>query len=227
MRALIFGSIGVLVETSELQRQAYNAAFAKHGLDWHWNIATYCRLLAAPGGQRRLNRLSEGKLSDIRISQIHETKQQVFGELMASGASARAGIIDSIALAGRHGLKIGFVTTTTPETLELVQTALDGQIDFSIFDVMTSKADVAREKPDSEVYRYALGKLGIDAADVLAFEDTAVNQGAAINAGLTCHLYAGEYAVTTGAPLQTQNPAQELARRLTGTSRHDRGVAAE
>ena len=227
MRALIFGSIGVLVETSELQRQAYNAAFAKHGLDWHWNIATYCRLLATPGGQRRLNRLSEGKLSDIRISQIHETKQQVFGELMASGASARPGIIDSIALAGRHGLKIGFVTTTTPETLELVQTALDGQIDFSIFDVMTSKADVAREKPDSEVYRYALGKLGIDAADVLAFEDTAVNQGAAINAGLTCHLYAGEYAVTTGAPLQTQNPAQELARRLTGTSRHDRGVAAE
>ena len=227
MRALIFGSIGVLMETSELQRQAYNAAFAKHGLDWHWNIATYCRLLATPGGQRRLNSLSEGKLSDIRISQIHETKQQVFGELMASGASARPGIIDSIALAGRHGLKIGFVTTTTPETLELVQTALDGQIDFSIFDVMTSKADVAREKPDSEVYRYALGKLGIDAADVLAFEDTAVNQGAAINAGLTCHLYAGEYAVTTGAPLQTQNPAQELARRLTGTSRHDRGVAAE
>ena len=227
MRALIFGSIGVLVETSELQRQAYNAAFAKHGLDWHWNIATYCQLLATPGGQRRLNSLCEGKLSDITISQIHETKQQVFGELMASGVSARAGIIDSIALAGLHDLKIGFVTTTTPETLEMVRTALDGQIDFSIFDVMTSKADVAREKPDSEVYRYALGKLGIDAADVLAFEDTAVNQGAAINAGLMCHLFAGEYAVTTGAPLQTQNPAQELARHLTGTSRHDRSVAAE
>ena len=86
---------------------------------------------------------------------------------------------------------------------------------------------MAREKPDSEVYRYALGKLGIDAADAVAFEDTAVNQGAAINAGLTCHLFAGEYAVTTGAPLQTQNPAQELARRLTGTSRHDRSFAAE
>ena len=227
MRALIFGSIGVLVETSELQRQAYNAAFAAHRLDWHWNVATYCQLLATPGGQRRLSRLSEGKLSDTQIAQIHETKQQVFGELIASGVSARPGIIDSIAMAGLHGLKIGFVTTTTPETLELVRTVLDGQIDFSIFDVVTSKAYVAREKPDSEVYRYALGKLGIDAADVLAFEDTAVNQGAAINAGLTCHLFAGEYAVTTGARLQTQNPAQELDRILTGTSRHDRSVAAE
>ena len=224
MRALIYGTIGVLVETSELQRQAYNAAFAKHGLDWHWNIATYCRLLATPGGQRRLNSLSEGKLSDIRISQIHETKQQVFGELMASGASARPGIIDSIALAGRHGLKIGFVTTTTPETLELVRTALDGQIDFSIFDVMTSKADVA--KPTARSTDTRLGNKG-SICRCPAFEDTAVSQSAAINAGLTCHLYAGEYAVTTGAPLQTQNPAQELARRLTGTSRHDRGVAAE
>ena len=227
MRALIFGSIGVLVETSELQRQAYNAAFAAHGLDWHWNVATYCQLLATPGGQRRLSRLSEGRLSDTQIAQIHDTKQQVFGELMASGVSARPGIIDSIAMAGLHGLKIGFVTTTTPKTLGLVQTALGGEVDFSAFDVVTSKADVAREKPDSEAHRYALRKLEVDAANAIAFEDTVVNQGAAVNAGLTCHLYAGEYAVTTGARLQTQNPAQELDRILTGTSRHDRSVAAE
>ncbi len=146
---------------------------------------------------------------------------------MASGVSARPGIIDSIAMAGVHGLKIGFVTTTTPKTLGLGHTALGGEVNFSVFDVVTSKADVAREKPDSEVYRYALGKLGIDAADAVAFEDTAVNQGAAINVGLTCHLFAGEYAVTTGARLQTQNPAQELDRILTGTSRHYRSVAAE
>ena len=227
MRALIFGSIGVLVETSELQRQAYNAAFAAHGLDWHWNVATYCQLLTAPGGQRRLSHLSDGRLSDTQIAQIHETKQQVFGELMASGVSARPGIIDSIAMAGLHGLKIGFVTTTTRKTLGLVQTALRGEVDFSVFDVVTSKAHVAREKPDSEAYRYALRKLGVDAANAIAFEDTVVNQGAAFNAGLTCHLYAGEYAVTTGARLQTQNPAQELNRLLTGTSRHDRGFAAE
>ena len=40
MRALLLGSIGVLAETSELQRRAYNTAFVAHGVDWHWNIAT-------------------------------------------------------------------------------------------------------------------------------------------------------------------------------------------
>ena len=227
MRALLFGSIGVLVETSELQRQAYNRAFAEHGLDWHWNIATYCQLLATPGGQRRLTSLSGGRLSEIEISRIHATKQRVFGELLASGVAARPGITDSIDLARRHGLKIGFVTTTTPRTLRTVQDALAGQVDFSTFDVITSKADVASEKPDSEVYGFALETLGINAGDAIAFEDTAVNQGAATNAGLRCHLFAGEYAVTAGAPLQTRNPAQDLASLLADRSAHGQSVAAE
>jgi len=226
MRALLFGSIGVLVETSELQRQAYNRAFAEQGLDWHWNIATYCQLLATPGGQRRLTSLSEGRLSTAQVSQIHETKQRIFGKLLASGVSARPGITDCIALARLHGLRLGFVTTTTPETLKLIQTALAGQIDFSVFDVITCKEDVAREKPDRDAYDYALAKLAIDTTEAIAFEDTAVNQAAAKSAGLTCHLYPGEYAVTTGAPLLTQNPAQELARMLSGSLPHDQRVAA-
>ena len=73
MKALLFGSIGVLAETSELQRQAYNTAFVAHGVDWHWNIATYCRHLATPGGQNRLRQLGGDALSsmEIRLSLIH------------------------------------------------------------------------------------------------------------------------------------------------------------
>ena len=108
-----------------------------------------------------------------------------------------------------------------------VQDALAGQVDFSTFDVITSKADVASEKPDSEVYGFALETLGINAGDAIAFEDTAVNQGAATNAGLRCHLFAGEYAVTAGAPLQTRNPAQDLASLLADRSAHGQSVAAE
>ena len=49
VNALLFGSIGVLAETSEIQRQAYNQSFEEHGLDWYWNIANYCALLKTPG----------------------------------------------------------------------------------------------------------------------------------------------------------------------------------
>ena len=38
MKALLLGSIGVLAETSELQRRAYNTAFVAHGVDWNGTL---------------------------------------------------------------------------------------------------------------------------------------------------------------------------------------------
>ena len=37
MKAIIFGSIGTLVETSDIQRQSFNQAFKEIGLDWYWD----------------------------------------------------------------------------------------------------------------------------------------------------------------------------------------------
>ena len=51
MRALFFGSIGSIVETSELQCQAFNEAVAEHALNWHWDQATYQGLLSLGGGE--------------------------------------------------------------------------------------------------------------------------------------------------------------------------------
>ena len=44
-KAILFGSIGTLIETSELQRNAFNQAFSENGLDWDWNPAQYQDLL--------------------------------------------------------------------------------------------------------------------------------------------------------------------------------------
>ena len=34
---LFLGSIGVLAETSDIQRRAYNAALSEAGVPWEWN----------------------------------------------------------------------------------------------------------------------------------------------------------------------------------------------
>ena len=113
MKALLLGSRGVLAETSELQRQAYNAAFTAHGVDWHWNIATYCRHLATPGGQNRLRSLGGEALSEEVIGRIHQTKQDMFAARLAGGVAPRAGITSTLAMARAAGMRIGLVTTTT------------------------------------------------------------------------------------------------------------------
>ena len=79
--ALLFGSIGVLAETSEIQRQAYNQSFEEHGLDWYWNIANYCELLKTPGGKRRLKDFSNVSLPDDVIDSIHDRKESIFLEM--------------------------------------------------------------------------------------------------------------------------------------------------
>ena len=45
MKAILFGSIGTLIETSDLQREAFNEAFKEAGLDWYWDHEDYTKLL--------------------------------------------------------------------------------------------------------------------------------------------------------------------------------------
>ena len=54
MKAIIFGSIGTLVETSDIQRQSFNQAFKEIGLDWYWDKNNYKNLLKKSGGRNRV-----------------------------------------------------------------------------------------------------------------------------------------------------------------------------
>ena len=78
--SIFFGSIGVLAETSELQRQAYNTALKLNGINWQWNIGTYCGLLQKPGGQKRLSSFIG---SDLDYEQIIKGFQKESNEILA------------------------------------------------------------------------------------------------------------------------------------------------
>ena len=190
---LLFGSIGVLVETSELQRQSFNRALSMNGVDWHWNIGTYCDLLKQPGGKKRLLEFSENQLSSELVDQIHKDKQVVFEELIGFGLKPRVGCLEAFQKCKDNGGKVGFVTTTTPYTIEIIKKSLSKHINFENFDIITSCETVSQPKPSSEIYKYVLSQLKLDAEQTIAIEDTKVNQKAAIESGLTCYLYPGEY----------------------------------
>ena len=49
-KSLLFGSIGTIIETSELQRESFNEAFKEAGLDWYWDQEDYRLLLKQSGG---------------------------------------------------------------------------------------------------------------------------------------------------------------------------------
>ena len=74
--------------------------------------------------------------------------------------------------------------------------SLESSFSFNSFDLITSKDDVKNEKPDSEIFNFALSKLNLQPDQAIVVEDTETNQSAAMQAELICYLFAGEYAAT-------------------------------
>lgn len=196
MKAIFLGSIGVIAETSELQRQAYNAAFSEFGLDWYWSIANYCEMLKNPGGISRIQYFSKNLLSEDEIASIHQKKEAFFSQYLSDGIAPRHGIRECLAHCKENGILTGLITTTTKNNISILAHALKNSLDLSDFDLITTKNDVSKEKPSNEIYSYALAALGLAAKEVIAVEDTEVNQSAALKEGIFCYLFAGEYATT-------------------------------
>ena len=131
MKSILFGSIGVLVESSEIQRKAFNKAFKEFGLDWYWNAANYIKMLEKPGGLNRIAEYSKFKLSENEVKEIHNLKVKHFKYLSKNKFKPRKGILKTINYGLKNKIKIGFITTTNKLTLDLVTEGLSDFIDFS------------------------------------------------------------------------------------------------
>lgn len=196
MKAVFLGSIGVVAETSELQRQAYNMAFSEHGLDWYWSVANYCEMLKKPGGLNRISSFSNGILSLDEVKAIHIKKEAFFSDYLRSGITPRPGVVDCIKKCKEKGIRIGFITSTSQNNVNNLLNAVKDCINVADFELITTKEDVVAEKPAGDIYKYALEKFRLKPTEVIAVEDTEINQSAALQEEIFCYLFAGEYATT-------------------------------
>ena len=193
MNSILIGSIGTLVESSEIQRIAFNKAFKEFGLDWYWNVANYIKMLEKPGGLNRLLEYSEFKLNKNDAKRIHLLKIKYFKSLSKNSLKPREGILDVIQYAIKNNIKIGFITTTTKDTLDLITDNLSKHIDFSKFDLITHDGFIKKRKPDPEIYKYALKKLNVNYSYSIAIENTIETYNSAIKAKINTIFYPGEY----------------------------------
>jgi HAD superfamily hydrolase (TIGR01509 family) len=192
----MFGSIGSIMETSDIQRRAYNQALSEAGLKWEWDRDTYAELLNQAGGRERLAQLSAATGADLsaeQIDAIHRRKTEIAcAEITASKVTLRPGVTDLVELAQRRGLKLGLVTTTYQPNIDAIFEAAGDALSADTFDVIVSRLDVEHGKPAPDAYETALLKLSIAATDALAIEDTANSVMSAARAGLTVVATPGE-----------------------------------
>ena len=185
---LLFGSIGTLVETSDIQRRAYNQAMHEAVLPWHWDETVYRELLTQSGGLDRLSMLARAtgrSLDHAALTRIHARKTDLAcAEVKAQQPALRPGVEMLMAFAGERKWQRGFVTSTERANIDAIL-ALGGAVAADQFDVVIGRRDVAHGKPHPEAFRTALDRLGADAGDAIAIEDTATSVMAAVRAGIT------------------------------------------
>lgn len=186
LSALIFDVDGTLAETEEVHRQAFNAAFAEAGMDWNWDQALYGELLKVTGGKERiLHHAARIGVSRIDAPALHARKTVFYNQQVRDRVIAlRPGVEALIRGARTAGLRLAIATTTSRANIESLLAATLGEESLGWFDALCCGEDVARKKPDPEVYVLALKILGLPADACLAFEDTANGLKAATGAGL-------------------------------------------
>ena len=187
-KLVLLGSIGVVAETSEIQRAAYNQALEEAALNWSWDRETYSALLEHTGGQDRLrllNRATGAPLSDDQIRRIHARKTEVACRAIRErDVALRPGVKALLERCRTSEIPVGLVTTTYPENIHAIVDGTQGALSLDSFAVAISRDDVARGKPDPEAYEIALEKTGISAQDAIAIEDTASSVLSAKQAGV-------------------------------------------
>jgi HAD superfamily hydrolase (TIGR01509 family) len=185
---LMFGSIGAVMETSDVQRRAYNQALKEAGLSWLWTREIYAELLNQSGGQDRLRMLAAATgqaLTQVQIEHIHSRKTDIAcAELSSSPTALRPGVAELMHWAKERHLKLAFVTTTNQPNIDAIFDSAGDALHKSDFDYIGSNTQVVRGKPWPEAYLTALQHLASSPGQALAIEDTAVSLMAAKRAGV-------------------------------------------
>ena len=192
MKAVLFGSIGTLIETSDIQRESFNQAFKEAGLDWYWDQEDYTKLLKKSGGTKRIEDFAEKNNTNVDAKKIRERKTQIYNEKINSTIiSPREGVLEVLEYALKNNIKIGFVTSTTLNNIESVFKTLSNQIKKNQFDFIGNNTLIKDEKPAPDIYLKALNSLELESSECIAIEDTVESALSAYKAKIKCIAFPG------------------------------------
>ncbi|MGE5154410.1 MAG: HAD family hydrolase [Bdellovibrio bacteriovorus] len=244
LQALIFDVDGTLADTErDGHRVAFNAAFAEAGLAWVWDVERYGRLLAVTGGKERIRRFmdEEGVIldpaldPDAFIAGLHQAKTRHYVALLETGAiPLRCGVLRLLREAKAAGVRLAIATTTTPENVSALLRYSGEPGMEAWFDVIAAGDVVPKKKPAPDIFFLALERLGLEAADCVALEDSDNGVRSALGAGLEA-LVVTESTYTEGQDFggaalvldclgEPDLPARVLAGDLGGASYLDLGA---
>jgi HAD superfamily hydrolase (TIGR01509 family) len=180
MRAAIFDLDGTIVDNMPVHAEAFAIFVERHGL----------RPMTLDDRRRldgRRNRdifpdLFRRELTDAEQAAFADEKEALYRELSAGRLVPAAGLVRLLDHLDAHAVPVAVATSAPPDnvTHTLAELGLATRLTCIV-----RSDQVPRGKPFPDVFLAAAERLGVPAADCVAFEDAPIGVVAARNAGMT------------------------------------------
>lgn len=202
IKAIIFDVDGTLADTEEAHRISFNKAFAESHLDWNWNVALYGKLLKTTGGKERIKNFVENYQPDFikpadydgYVKNLHQLKTRHYTTMLNEGQiPLRPNIKRLIDESRGAGLRLAIATTTSPENVSALLHQGLGADGESLFEVIGCGDIVPQKKPAPDIYDWVLQKMGLNAAECIALEDSENGLHASLAAGVKTFVTTNDY----------------------------------
>jgi HAD superfamily hydrolase (TIGR01509 family) len=181
IKAIIFDFDGTIIDTETAWYNAFRDAYKEHGVDLTLEQYSGCI-----GTSLHAFNPYEYLMTDLNLpidkQAFRELVHQQHSELMQS-EQVRTGILDYLNYAQDSGLKIGLASSSARTWIDKYLEQLEiGHY----FECIRTADDVAKVKPDPELYTQTLAGLGVEAGEAMAIEDSPNGARAASAAGMSC-----------------------------------------
>jgi len=180
IRALIFDFDGLILDTEGPEFQSWQEIYRAQGADL--TLSTYAVAIGTLDAFDPYAELERQLGRPIDRETIREERRRRNVELLEC-EPIRPGVESYLHDARRFGFKLG-VASSSPR--HWVAGHLDRLGLISRFDCLRCSDDVARVKPEPELYLSALGALGVAPEQAVALEDSPNGILAAKRAGMFC-----------------------------------------
>ncbi len=215
MAAFIFDIDGTIIDSMRFHERSWDVFFTRRGVPTVGE--DFFRRTAGRTGVEVMRELF-GARPDADLHSLVREKEEIYRELFAPEFREIAGFRAFAREAKAAGVRLACATAGDPDNIAF---ALGGLAMDDFFDAAVGAHDVARGKPEPDLFLLAAQRIGVAPAHCLVFEDAPLGIEAARRAGMRA------VAIASTVPAEELGaPPHVIARATDFTTLDARALAA-
>lgn len=178
-KAVLFDMDGVVIDNLSYHVDAWLLYCERHGIPLTREI--FYQDLNGLNAKDTFEWLLKREISREEINELEEEKEEIYRGFYRPFLTPAPGLLDFLALLQAHGIRTALGTSAGPGNIDFI---LDGLGIRDQFDAVIGGAEVAKGKPNPEIYLRAAGLVDVNPENCWVIEDSLQGIQAGLSAGM-------------------------------------------